>query len=57
VAHRFFHTRLLPLVRVRGGLPQAFHKEVESICERMGGSDGPLLLEEQKTSKVETLSN
>lgn len=57
MAHRFFHTRLLPLVRVRGGLPQAFHKEVESICERMGGSDGPLLLEEQKTSKVETLLN
>jgi len=57
VAHRFFHTRLLPLVRVKGGLPQAFHKEVDSICQRMGGSDGPLLLGEQETPKVEALAN
>lgn len=56
MAHRLFHTRLLPLLCVKGGLPGQFHEEVEAICERMGGRDGPLLGEET-TQKVESLSS
>ncbi|KIM42425.1 hypothetical protein M413DRAFT_444844 [Hebeloma cylindrosporum] len=55
-AHKIFHTRLLPLVLVKGGLPQAFHKEVQSISKRMGDSKDSVL-EKQKTSKVERLTN
>ncbi|KAF8189302.1 ribonuclease-III-like-domain-containing protein [Pholiota molesta] len=57
VAHRLFHTRLLPCLLVKGGLPKQFHEEVETICERMGGREGPLLLEEAETPKVESLSS
>ncbi|KAF8954895.1 hypothetical protein BDZ97DRAFT_1907982 [Flammula alnicola] len=57
VAHRVFHTRLLPHILVKGGLPKQFHKDVESICARMGGPDGPLLLVEDETQKVESLSS
>ena len=56
VAHRLFHTRLLPLLCVKGGLPAQFHEEAEAICKRMGGRDGPLL-GKGTAQKVESLSS
>ena len=46
VAHRVFHTRLLPLVLLPGtsdGLPDVFHKDALLASKRMGGETGPLL--------------
>ncbi|PPR04270.1 hypothetical protein CVT26_004060, partial [Gymnopilus dilepis] len=43
VAHRLFHTRVLPLLRVKGGLPGVFHDDAMLICKRMGGETGNLL--------------
>lgn len=46
VAHRVFHTRLLPHVLLPGnlaGLPDVFHADAEAMCERMGGPNGKLL--------------
>lgn len=48
VAHRVFHTRLLPNVLLPGnmaGLPDVFHADAEAMCERMGGPNGRLLLQ------------
>lgn len=48
VAHRVFHTRLLPHVLLPGnlaGLPDVFHADAEAMCERMGGPNGKLLLQ------------
>lgn len=45
VAHRTFHTRILPNLLLdgkNGGLPLTFHEEVLEICERMGGVEGDL---------------
>ncbi|KAF9041451.1 ribonuclease-III-like-domain-containing protein [Panaeolus papilionaceus] len=43
VAHRFFHTRVLPYLLLKGGVPAAFHKEAQSTLKQMGGPNGPLL--------------
>ncbi|KAK7462676.1 hypothetical protein VKT23_007264 [Stygiomarasmius scandens] len=46
VAHRLFHTRILPrLIADRPGirLPAAFHQDVRVVSNRMGGSKGSLL--------------
>lgn len=43
VAHRLFHTRVLPRLLVPGGLSPEFAKEVKAVCEKMGGVDGDLL--------------
>ncbi|KAH7919705.1 hypothetical protein BV22DRAFT_1022549 [Leucogyrophana mollusca] len=54
VAHRVFHTRLLPHVLLPGkaeGLPAEFHQRALDICERMGGTDGSLLLEGPSSKK------
>ncbi|KAF8157061.1 ribonuclease-III-like-domain-containing protein [Crassisporium funariophilum] len=56
VAHRVFHTRFLPQLLVNRGLPKAFHEDARSICERMGGRRGPLLLDTDKAPKVATSS-
>lgn len=47
MAHRVFHTRLLPHLLLPGyeGLPEAFHADAQAACERMGGVDGELLLD------------
>lgn len=48
VAHRVFHTRILPnllLGRTANGLPEAFHRDALEAAERMGGQEGPLLLD------------
>ncbi|TEB08684.1 hypothetical protein FA13DRAFT_1749805, partial [Coprinellus micaceus] len=34
IAHRVFHTRMLPHLLVRGGLPTAFHAEAEALAKR-----------------------
>ncbi|KAF5383241.1 hypothetical protein D9615_004866 [Tricholomella constricta] len=44
VAHRVFHTRVLPQLLGRG-LPNAFGKDARAACESMGGEDGNLLLD------------
>ncbi|KDR72658.1 hypothetical protein GALMADRAFT_252829 [Galerina marginata CBS 339.88] len=52
VAQRVFHTQLLPLLRVKGGLPKVFHNDAESISTRMGGEQGQLLPTEEERPKV-----
>jgi hypothetical protein len=45
VAHRLFHTRILPHILLPGkveGVPAEFHQKVLVLCERMGGVDGKL---------------
>ncbi|TFK33970.1 ribonuclease-III-like-domain-containing protein [Crucibulum laeve] len=42
VAHRVFHTRVLPYLE---NLPEQFIADAQSICERMGGTEGKLLLD------------
>ncbi|KAI0080301.1 hypothetical protein K474DRAFT_1658017 [Panus rudis PR-1116 ss-1] len=47
VAHRLFHTRVLPHLLLPGrpeGLHDAFHAHALEICEQMGGENGPLVL-------------
>ncbi|CCL99360.1 uncharacterized protein FIBRA_01378 [Fibroporia radiculosa] len=46
VAHRLFHTRVLPHILLPGspdGLRDAFHPHAMQICESMGGLNGDLL--------------
>ncbi|TFK23516.1 hypothetical protein FA15DRAFT_620706 [Coprinopsis marcescibilis] len=43
VAHRLFHTRVLPRLLVPGGLPNAFHGEAVALFKRMGGKNANLL--------------
>jgi hypothetical protein len=46
MAHRVFHTRVLPRVLLPNsseGLPDALHAEAMEACERMGGIDGSLV--------------
>ncbi|GJE85718.1 ribonuclease-III-like-domain-containing protein [Phanerochaete sordida] len=45
VAHRLFHTRLLPHILLPGkpaGLPDLFHADALKICEQMGGPQADL---------------
>ncbi|KAL1695311.1 ribonuclease-III-like-domain-containing protein [Schizophyllum commune] len=55
VAHRVFHTRLLPRllddpdVRV---LPEAFHEDVRRARDALGGGNAPLLSSDAHTAKV-----
>ncbi|KAH6908793.1 hypothetical protein BKA70DRAFT_1562297 [Coprinopsis sp. MPI-PUGE-AT-0042] len=42
VAQRLFHTRVLPRLLVRGGLPTEFHEEVLALQARMGGENANL---------------
>ncbi|KAJ7241022.1 hypothetical protein B0H12DRAFT_1024423, partial [Mycena haematopus] len=45
VAHRAFHTRVLPrLLLPHGGLPTCFHQDAQEACERLGGVEGDLVL-------------
>ncbi|KAG5653302.1 hypothetical protein H0H81_001262 [Sphagnurus paluster] len=48
VAHRVFHTRVLPHL-LGHGLPDSFRQDAQSACERMGGEDGKLLLDTPST--------
>jgi len=46
VAHRLFHTRVLPHLLLPGspfGLPDVLHPDALSAAERFGGLEGPLL--------------
>ena len=45
VAHRLFHTRILPHLLLPGrssGVPEEFHATALRICGRMGGPEGDL---------------
>ncbi|KAG6827446.1 hypothetical protein H0H92_011743 [Tricholoma furcatifolium] len=46
VAHRLFHTRILPLL-VGNGLPETFNHDAMAACKRMGGKEGKLLVKEK----------
>lgn len=53
VAHRLFHTRILPHILLPDkaeGVPVEFHHQALAICERMGGVDGNLLVQELASS-------
>lgn len=57
VAHRVFHTRLLPLILLPGkpaGLHDTFHANAEEICEQMGGLNAPLLVPEGQKYSLDT---
>lgn len=64
VALQIFHTKLLPLLRVRGGLPKEFHEHASKMSREMGGAEFPEIVEEtvqeekveDTSSKVETSS-
>ncbi|KAH9036139.1 ribonuclease-III-like-domain-containing protein, partial [Lactarius pseudohatsudake] len=46
VAHRLFHTRVLPHILLPGsplGLPDVLHADALSAVERYGGPEGPLV--------------
>ncbi|KAF7326366.1 Nuclear export factor [Mycena venus] len=46
VAHRVFHTRVLPrLLLPHGGLPTCFHQDAHDACARLGGAHGSLILD------------
>lgn len=48
IAHRLFHTRVLPSLLLSGnhqGLSDAFHYDAMQVCESMGGENGALLVE------------
>ncbi|KAF7289944.1 RNase III domain-containing protein [Mycena indigotica] len=48
VAHRVFHTRMLPrLLLTEGGLPACFHGDANAICARLGGANGDLILDSE----------
>ncbi|KAF5343507.1 hypothetical protein D9756_011601 [Leucocoprinus leucothites] len=54
VAHRAFHTRVLPHLLLdgkNGGLPLVFHDEVREICERMGGAESDLTKAPEATTE------
>ena len=44
MAHRVFHTRLLPCMLVKGALHEAFHRDALLVCDRMGGPEGRLVI-------------
>ncbi|EIW77369.1 hypothetical protein CONPUDRAFT_92511 [Coniophora puteana RWD-64-598 SS2] len=55
VAHRVFHTRVLPHVLLPNapeGVPVEFHAAALNVCERMGGVNGPLLPNNPSPSKL-----
>lgn len=49
VAHRVFHTRLLPCMLVKGALHEAFHRDALAVCDRMGGPEGRLVIKSSST--------
>ncbi|KAJ7749296.1 ribonuclease-III-like-domain-containing protein [Mycena maculata] len=58
VAHRIFHTRLLPrLLAPHGGLPACFHSDALQACQRLGGTRGGSALDhaESQEQKLEAL--
>ena len=56
VAHRVFHTRVLPLLTQlpKDGLPADFTEDARVLCERMGGPDGPLSIPDTSSPSLET---
>lgn len=55
MAHRLFHTRILPHILLPNqaeGVPLEFHHRALTICERMGGLDGNLLVQELGSNRA-----
>ncbi|KAF7349172.1 RNase III domain-containing protein [Mycena sanguinolenta] len=56
VAHRVFHTRVLPrLLLPHGGLPTCFHQDAQEACERLGGVEGDLVSGSDVSARPSTL--
>lgn len=56
LAHRVFHTRVLPHILLPGtpaGLNDAFHEHALELCERMGGLEGALVVENGASSGLD----
>ncbi|KAJ7484621.1 hypothetical protein FB451DRAFT_1084094 [Mycena latifolia] len=54
VAHRVFHTRLLPrLLLPQGGLPLCFHADAQAACTRLGGAHARLLQDSDAPARQE----
>ncbi|KAJ6571870.1 ribonuclease-III-like-domain-containing protein [Mycena capillaripes] len=54
VAHRVFHTRVLPrLLLPQGGLPTCFHPDAHEACARLGGAHGELVLDSDAPGRQE----
>ncbi|KAJ7615025.1 ribonuclease-III-like-domain-containing protein [Mycena polygramma] len=54
VAHRVFHTRVLPrLLLPQGGLPTCFHPDAHEACARLGGANGELILDSNAPARQE----
>ncbi|PPQ72688.1 hypothetical protein CVT25_012289 [Psilocybe cyanescens] len=49
-ALKVFHTQLLPLLRVKGGLPRAFYEHVDVVSRKMGGE--PMTFKEPEVKKT-----
>lgn len=55
MTHRLFHTRILPhilLPEKAEGVPPEFHQKALTLCERMGGVDGNLLVQDLASKRV-----
>ncbi|PPQ93146.1 hypothetical protein CVT25_003528 [Psilocybe cyanescens] len=49
-ALKVFHTQLLPLLQVKGGLPKAFYEHVDVVLRKMGGE--PIAFKEPELKKT-----
>jgi len=59
IAHRIFHTRILPQILLPGtaiGLNDVFHEHAMKICEQMGGLDGALIVENSPATGLDSSS-
>ncbi|KAG6844865.1 hypothetical protein H0H87_002988 [Tephrocybe sp. NHM501043] len=55
VAHRLFHTRILPHL-IGKGLPLPFDQDAKSISNRMGGTNGKLVLVDSPLKAIQQAS-
>ncbi|KAF5390590.1 hypothetical protein D9757_002692 [Collybiopsis confluens] len=56
-AHRVFYTRVLPHILInkpKSGLPEAFHSDARSVCNRFGGMSGPLVVDHSSLPPLPT---
>ena len=54
MAHRVFHTRLLPCMLLKGALHEAFHSDALLACDRMGGPEGSLVINSSAKNVAES---
>lgn len=55
IAHRLFHTRVLPSLLLPGnpqGLSDVFHYDAKKVCEIMGGENGALVIRDDTSQAL-----